>query len=158
MAGHLQNPENVGFGYGGVKKVRIGKNELRTWHFTADKVHDFAFAADPDYVHKQLQIENGPLVHLLYDPKTANEANWKEIQKGYLQGYFGFMAKNFGKYPYDQFSLIQGGDGGMEYPMCNMMLGSGDSSKVYRAVRTRGNTQLVLWGDRNERGGISLDG
>ncbi|MGB0194503.1 MAG: M1 family metallopeptidase, partial [Schleiferiaceae bacterium] len=132
--GYLQNPEDVGFGYGGVKKVRVRKNELRTWHFKADKVHDFAFAADPDYVHKQLQIENGPLVHLLYDPETANEANWDEIQKGYLQGYFDFMAKNFGKYPYDQFSLIQGGDGGMEYPMCTMMLGGGDKFEGFTGL------------------------
>jgi len=132
--GYLQNPEDVGFGYGGIKKVRLGKNELRTWHFKADKVHDFAFAADPDYVHKQLQIENGPLVHLLYDPKTANEANWDEIQRGYLQGYFDFMAKHFGKYPYAQFSLIQGGDGGMEYPMCTMMLGGGDKFEGFTGL------------------------
>ena len=105
--GYLQNPEDVGFGYGGVKKVRLGRNELRTWHFKADRVHDFAFAADPDYKHVQLRIENGPLVHLLYDPKTANEANWIKIQDGYLQGYFDFMAQHFGKYPYEQFSLIQ---------------------------------------------------
>ena len=132
--GYLQNPEDVGFGYGGVKKVRLSKKELRTWHFTADKVHDFAFAADPDYKHEQLQIENGPLVHLLYDPKTANKSNWVEIQNEYLQRYFDFMAKHFGKYPYDQFSIIQGGDGGMEYPMCTMMLGGGDGFEGFAGL------------------------
>ena len=104
----------------GEKKI---KNEFGV--FKADRVHDFAFAADPDFVHDQLQIENGPLVHLFYDPATANVKNWKRLQEGYLQGYFDFMSTNFGKYPYRQFSIIQGGDGGMEYPMCTMILGGG---------------------------------
>ena len=132
--GLVQNPNQVGFGYGGIKKVKIAPEELRTWHFKADSVHDFAFAADPDYKHTQLQLKNGPLVHLLYDPKTANKSNWIKIQKGYLQEYFDFMAKHFGKYPYQQFSLIQGGDGGMEYPMCTMMLGGGDSFEGFTGL------------------------
>ena len=144
--GYLQNPEDVGYGYGGVKKVRLGRNELRTWHFKADRVHDFAFAADPDYKHVQLQIENGPLVHLLYDPKTANEANWIKIQDGYLQGYFDFMAQHFGKYPYEQFSLIQGGDGGMEYPMCTMMLGGGDDFEGFTGLFVHEGTHNWYYG------------
>ncbi len=132
--GYLQNPEDVGFGYGGVKRARLEKDALRSWHFKADSVHDFAFAADPDFKHVQLQLKNGPLIHLLYDPKTANKSNWIKIQKGYLQDYFDFMAKHFGTYPYKQFSLIQGGDGGMEYPMCTMMLGGGDSFEGFTGL------------------------
>jgi len=30
-----------------------------------------------------------------------------------------------GKYPYEQYSIIQGGDGGMEYAMCTLILGEG---------------------------------
>ena len=29
--------------------------------------------------------------------------------------------KTFGKYPYPQYSFIQGGDGGMEYPMATLI-------------------------------------
>lgn len=132
--GLLQNAEQVGFGYDGVKKVKVKKGQKRTWHFEAHNVHDFAFAADPDFVHDQLQIENGPLVHLVYDPKTANKENWKTIQEGYLQKYFDFMAEHFGKYPYEQFSIIQGGDGGMEYPMCTMILGGGDDFEGFTGL------------------------
>ena len=57
-----------------------------------------------------------------------------KIQQGYLQNYFDFMAKHFGTYPYKQFSLIQGGDGGMEYPMCTMMLGGGDSFEGFTGL------------------------
>ncbi len=30
-----------------------------------------------------------------------------------------------GNYPYKQYSVIQGGDGGMEYAMCTLILGEG---------------------------------
>ena len=36
-----------------------------------------------------------------------------------------FIEKNFGKYPYPQYSFIQGGDGGMEYPMATLLVGPG---------------------------------
>jgi hypothetical protein len=39
--------------------------------------------------------------------------------------HFEFMNKTFGKYPYETYSIIQGGDGGMEYPMCTLILGEG---------------------------------
>ena len=31
--------------------------------------------------------------------------------------------KIVGAYPYKQYSIIQGGDGGMEYPMCTLITG-----------------------------------
>ena len=108
---------------------------LTEWvNFKAERVHDFAFAADPDYVHQQIDLQNGPVVHLLYDPETANEANWELLKTDYLQRYFDFMAANFGTYPYPQFSIIQGGDGGMEYPMCTMILGGGDKFEGFTGL------------------------
>lgn len=34
-----------------------------------------------------------------------------------------FFNKNVGPYPYKQYSVIQGGDGGMEYAMCTLITG-----------------------------------
>jgi aminopeptidase N len=34
-----------------------------------------------------------------------------------------FFNKNIGDYPYKQYSVLQGGDGGMEYPMCALITG-----------------------------------
>ncbi len=34
-----------------------------------------------------------------------------------------FMSERFGKYPYTQYTFIQGGDGGMEYPMATLITG-----------------------------------
>lgn len=38
---------------------------------------------------------------------------------------FEFLNKTFGQYPFETYSIIQGGDGGMEYPMCTLILGKG---------------------------------
>ena len=36
-------------------------------------VHDFMWAADPEYIHDTLQVEDGPLLHFLYkDNKKIN--------------------------------------------------------------------------------------
>ena len=34
-----------------------------------------------------------------------------------------FLSKNVGQYPYKQYSVIQGGDGGMEYAMSTLITG-----------------------------------
>ena len=34
-----------------------------------------------------------------------------------------YFEENIGPYPWNQYSVIQGGDGGMEYAMCTMITG-----------------------------------
>ena len=36
---------------------------------------------------------------------------------------FKYADEHFGKYPYPHYSIIQGGDGGMEYPMATLITG-----------------------------------
>jgi hypothetical protein len=120
--GKLQNPDKIGHGY-----EKAGATVSRpageiTWNFIAKNVIDFAWAADPDYIHDRVQVPNGPELHFFYQPK--NTENWKKLQPVAVK-HFEFMNKTFGKYPYDTYSIIQGGDGGMEYPMCTLILGDG---------------------------------
>jgi hypothetical protein len=120
--GKLQNPDKIGYGYEKPgTTVKRAEGDL-TWHFVAKNVIDFAWAADPDYVHDKAQVPNGPELHFFYQPKPAD--NWKKMEP-YAVRHFEFMNKTFGKYPYEVYSIIQGGDGGMEYPMCTMILGEG---------------------------------
>lgn len=42
-----------------------------------------------------------------------------------------FYNKTVGNYPYKQYSFIQGGDGGMEYAMCTLMLGNGEFEGIF---------------------------
>jgi hypothetical protein len=121
--GYLQNANEIGHGYEeeGVT-VPLNKRNTLTWHFFAPNVHDFMWAADPNYTHEKIQMDNGPMVHFLYVKSDKTEENWKKL-KGYTVDAIQFMSDNFGKYPYEQFSVVQGGDGGMEYPMATLITG-----------------------------------
>lgn len=122
--GKLQNPEAIGHGYEKAgTTVKRPKGDL-TWHFAAKDVIDFAWTADPDYTHEIQQVPNGPELHFFYqkNEKTAN--TWKNMQPVAVK-VFQFLSSTFGKYPFDTYSIIQGGDGGMEYPMCTLILGEG---------------------------------
>ena len=120
--GVLQNPDKIGHGYeknaGSVKRP---SGDL-TWHFVAKNVHDFAWAADPDYKHEIVRVPKGPELHFFYQPGEKTTENWTRL-KDFSIRHFEFMNKTFGVYPYETYSIIQGGDGGMEYPMCTLITG-----------------------------------
>jgi hypothetical protein len=123
--GYLQNPQEVGHGYEDKnKKLKKQKGKKLTWHFKAPNVHDFTWAADPEYIHDVLTMENGIDLHFFYKKTLEQEYldNWKKLQPktAELMKYF---SENIGQYPYKQYSVIQGGDGGMEYAMCTLITG-----------------------------------
>ena len=133
--GRLQNPQEIGHGYQepGSRVTRPGGGKL-TWHWRADRVHDFAWGADPDYTHTTAQVPGGPTLHFLYQsetvatnaPESSQErlrANWERLPEYTVRG-FQYMNEHYGTYPYDTFSVIQGGDGGMEYPTATLITGN----------------------------------
>ena len=130
--GHLQNADKIGHGY--AEEYDRGDSEKITWHWKAEKVHDLMWGADPDFTHTTAQVPNGPKLHFLYQQDTVAvnadqysqqqlTENWEKLPE-YTVKAFQFMSKNFGKYPYDKFTVIQGGDGGMEYPMGTLITGN----------------------------------
>ncbi|WP_425235096.1 M1 family metallopeptidase [Ulvibacterium sp.] len=121
--GYLQNPQEIGHGYEAPgTKVHRTKGKTLTWHFKAPMVHDFTWAADPDYIHDILPMENGPTLHFLYKNDNEILENWKKLQSKTAEA-MDFYNKNIGAYPYNQYSVVQGGDGGMEYAMCTLITG-----------------------------------
>jgi len=121
--GYLQNPEKIGYGYQAQgQKVKRPKGKKLTWHFKAPNVHDFVWAADPDYTHITQQAKDGPMMHFLYIKNENTEEKWPLLPQA-MDAAFSFVNKKYGKYPYDQYSFIQGGDGGMEYPMATLITG-----------------------------------
>jgi hypothetical protein len=121
--GYLQNAEEVGHGYGpeGLKPKKPKKGKY-TWHFKAPEVHDFTWAADDEYIHDTLEGPNGVILHFLYKNNPKIIENWKKIQPKTAE-LMQFFNENIGPYPYKQYSVIQGGDGGMEYGMCTLITG-----------------------------------
>jgi hypothetical protein len=126
--GILQNPQEIGHGYESKgEKLNIAKTEKLKWHFVAKKVHDFAWGADDEYKHDILTMNSDTDMHFFYKKGDKNRTkNWKELELK-MQEAFQFINKKFGKYPYKQFSFVQGGDGGMEYPMSTLILGNSNS-------------------------------
>lgn len=154
--GYLQNPNQIGHGYetAGTKVIRPAGDKL-TWRFVAPNVHDFMWAADPDYKHLVRNIPNGPTIHVFYnyrDGDTRADSSWNEVADAAVTVY-PFIAKSFGAYPYKQYSFIHGGDGGMEYPMGTLLAGPGLGTVFHEWMHTwyqmlmGTNESLYAWMD-----------
>ena len=126
-SGYLQNPNSIGFGYeeSGTKVKKDSNSKTLTWHFIAPNVHDFTWAADKDYLHDVIKGPNNVDLHFLYKNNSKIIDNWKKMQPIMVK-VMDFYNKKVGNYPYKQYSFIQGGDGGMEYAMCTLILGEGE--------------------------------
>jgi len=123
--GYLQNPQEIGHGYQDKSiPLNVPSTEKLTWHFKAPNVHDFMWAADPEYTHDILTTENGIDLHFLYKSNLEEKylKNWKDLQEPTVK-LMDYFSKHIGQYPYKQYSVIQGGDGGMEYAMATLITG-----------------------------------
>ena len=118
--GYLQNVDEIGHGYS-KKESKQTDGSTNTWKFYAPNVHDFAWAADPDYIHDIKKSSSGVDLHFFYKP-SVNIDNWKKLQYDTIK-LMDYFEENLGPYPWKQYSVIQGGDGGMEYAMCTMITG-----------------------------------
>ena len=120
-SGYLQNKEEVGHGFADTKKAKAKRGKL-TWHFVAPKVHDFTWAADPDYIHDIYPGPNGVDLHFFYKGNPEIIENWKKLQP-ITASLMQFYNNTIGPYPYEQYSVVHGGDGGMEYAMLTLITG-----------------------------------
>ncbi len=178
--GYLQNADKVGYGYEkkGTKVIRPAGNKL-LWHFYAPNVHDFVWAADPEFIHQTKMIRDSLVLHSFYKinadsikKQWANLTTSLKTELGnkpdnYVEFYksqwerlledaavtFPFIDSVAGKYPYKQFSFIQGGDGGMEYPMATLINGAGPDNWVHELLHNwyygvlATNESLYSWMD-----------
>jgi hypothetical protein len=125
--GKLQNPEAIGHGYEKPETTVKRPAGNLMWHFLAKDVIDFAWTADTDYTHDRKQVPNGPELHFFYQKNDKTKETWPKMEDIAVK-VFQHLNENFGKYPFDTYSIIQGGDGGMEYPMCTLILGEGSQA------------------------------
>ena len=113
-SGYLQESDPSNY------KLGIKSGKKRIWNFLAPKVHDFTWAADPDYIHDIYQGANGVQLNFYYKNDPEIIENWKALQPVTAE-LLNFFNKNIGTYPYKQYSVVQGGDGGMEYSMLTLV-------------------------------------
>jgi Peptidase family M1 domain len=155
--GYLQNAHEIGFGYEkqSTLPLKVGKGPTHTWRFKAPNVHDFVWAADPDYIHNSKTVRKGLVLHAFYKIDSAAltrqfESMPPRMKQGssalkFIANYkmewdsvlelaakaIPYMDKSYGEYPYKQYSFIQGGDGGMEYPMATLLKGAGTGVVIH---------------------------
>ena len=155
--GYLQNPQEIGHGYEKYSTLpyKEPKGNMLTWKFKAPNVHDFVWSADPNYIHNSKMVRKGLVLHSFYKIDTgALGKQYRELParvkaikdlSSYINGYktewdsvlnvaakaLPFIDKTFGEYPYKQYSFIQGGDGGMEYPMATLLKGAGNGVVIH---------------------------
>ncbi len=126
--GECVNPQEVGHGYdkiaGGEKQGQLYPTPqlptTTTWRFHASTVHDFAWAADDDYVHEWSTWQDTITLHAFYKRWCA--PFWHDAIK-YSQHALATYSEVFGPYAYRNFSCTMAGDGGMEYPQLIMITG-----------------------------------
>ncbi len=134
--GDLQNPNEVGFGYqsaGTTIKPIAGNTNV--WKWQAYNVHDFVWAADPDYKMITRTVKDGPLIRVVYKAVDSLENSWQKLADTSAL-VFPFITKTFGAYPYKTYTFIQGGDGGMEYPMATLIKNSGMGTAIHELMHT----------------------
>ncbi|WCF08480.1 M1 family metallopeptidase [Paenibacillus thiaminolyticus] len=123
-------------------KTPVLANGRKTYQFYADDVHDFGWAASPNfiYVEEPFSAPNVPGVRIkLYlDPKHEN------LKERYLYAAKAALSKFsewYGSYPYSTLSIVvppkaANGAGGMEYPTLITAFGAEDDSPGYSLERT----------------------
>ena len=155
--GYLQNGHEIGHGYEKHSTLPHKKSTspTLTWKFKAPNVHDFVWAADPNYIHNTKTVRNGLVLHSFYKIDTAaltkqyaslparmkqslslngfiskNKTEWDSVLV-LASKALPYIDKHYGEYPYKQYSFIQGGDGGMEYPMATLLKDAGTGVVIH---------------------------
>ncbi len=91
---------------------------LKTLFFHADRVHDFAWVASPEYVRADT-VWNGILIRAL--SFREDQDRWRD-QRAFTVSAMGFMTREVGPYVWPSFTSAESymGGGAMEYPMLIM--------------------------------------
>ena len=93
-------------------------------------VHDFTWAADVDYIHDTYPGPNDVDLHFFYKNDPEIIENWKKLQP-HTAELMEYYNSKVGQYPYKQYSVVQGGDGGMEYAMLTLITGGRNYSSLF---------------------------
>jgi hypothetical protein len=104
-----------------ISRAEVGKpsvtrpgNRPFTWHFTADSVRDFAWAAAPNWQWEASNYD-GILIQTLY---RASADKWADGEAHRMsRGAIKHFSEEWYRYPYPHATTVEGPVGGMEYPM-----------------------------------------
>ena len=119
-------PEGYGVAATGVKHstktLALPDGQPGTLHrYKASNVIDFAWAADPDFIEESVDVD-GVTLRLVHQANPDIDSNWTALAE-YAARAMAFINDDIGPYMYPEYNVVQGGDGGMEYPMLTLVTG-----------------------------------
>ena len=122
----LHLPEGYGVAATGVKQsakpLTLPNGLAGTVHrYKASNVIDFAWAADPDFIEESVDVD-GATLRLVHQANPDIDSNWTALAD-YAARAMAFINDDIGPYMYPEYNVVQGGDGGMEYPMLTLITG-----------------------------------
>jgi len=107
--------------------------ETKTIRYTQDRVHDFAWFADKDFVVRAdtARLKSGREVYCYSMATAENAISWKQAASWVKKGV-EYYSERIGEYPYRYCTAVDGtiaAGGGMEYPMITI-IGEGDQERT----------------------------
>ncbi|HEX7049898.1 MAG TPA: M1 family aminopeptidase [Longimicrobiales bacterium] len=113
----------------GTRKAHPADEGMLTWRFHAENVHDFAWAASPDFRWDATSWD-GILCNAYYQEDAAA---WRTAADMTCFSIREFSERWY-HYPYPQATSVAGPVGGMEYPMFVMVHAGGDEPTVFSTI------------------------
>ncbi len=108
--------------------------DLKTLRFHAEKVHDFAWAADQRFILKRGKYKN-VTINVFVLPQHEHQGR---AAVGYVYDTLEHYGRHYGEYPYDQVTVVDGdvsAGAGMEYPNLTIVnFGSPDWIRLLEMV------------------------
>jgi len=110
----------------------------RTLHYTQDKIHDFAWFADPRFRvdHDTLQLPSGRVIDVFAYYRSTSAPVWQHSIRMIKQAV-RFRSSLIGEYPFSAISVAEakiGTGGGMEYPMIAAIAPQTSSSELEKVI------------------------
>jgi hypothetical protein len=123
---------------------------LLTWHFTADSVRDFAWAAARHFVWDAARVNGGRTLAMSFYPPSADSI-WSRATS-YAKAAIESYSKMWREYPYPVAINVNGIEGGMEYPMIVFCHNRTDAGALYSVTDHEfGHTWFPMLVGSNER-------
>lgn len=137
--GNCNSPEEADF----LQQVLKGQHASeaqgkRTFTYTLDSIHDFAWFADPDFVlcEKEFTLKSGKRITARAFYLEKHKKHW-QYACDYVERSIRWYSDCVGEYPYNIATAVDGAlsaGGGMEYPTITIIGSVGDTTDLEEVI------------------------
>jgi len=127
------------------KKEKTRSDEIKTWHFKAINVRDFAFATSRKFIWDAMAVPlttTTPLAMSFY-PKEGNPL-WEKYSTQAVANTLKKYSEHTFDYPYPVAISVHSADQGMEYPMICFNGGRPDAKGKYSQYKLQSMVSVIV--------------